>query len=477
MKPRKLVPLFLILVLLLSACGKSSRGATYPIDAAFRAAYNDLGGKDLLGLGISKPFDFNGSTCQYTISALLCLAPGGAEPTQVRLFPLGATLIHTGEPGEETPTTDSLTLNGIPVYEEFIPLYKQLTGAPVTGYPLARARMNYSQQRIEQYFENVGFYRNFSEDPGSVHLLAYGAVACGDLCNFTPAVDAVVSTSAIPQTDRAFLEGLEKLGDATIFGEPLTRAFLAADGMQEQVFRNAALYTTPGSNVLHLRSVPVMVNMPSAPAGPKLYDNKEGMVFFAVKGSLGYHVPILFDEFIASHGGTAISGMPIAEVSEVSPGLYRQCFENYCLLYSPADPPGSQLELEAIGSAYLQSISPADFYGETVVLSPSTVALKVAAQYLLLQPKQVQQILISLHSQLDNQPVAAIESLLTVTLPDGKVHEASLPATLADGSALVNVPFLEDVPNGSVLLYRVCLTGIIAQPVCATGSYLQMKLP
>jgi len=201
------------------------------------------------------------------------------------------------------------------------------------------------------------------------------------------------------------------------------------------------------------------------------------MVFYAVKGSLGYHVPILFDEFIAGHGGTAISGMPIAEVSGVSPGLYRQCFENYCLLYTPADPPGSQLELEAIGSAYLQAISPADFYGETVVLSPSTVALKVEAQYLLLQPKQVQQIRITLHSQLDNAPVAAIESLLTVSLPGGKVHEASLPATLADGSAFVNVPFLEDVPNGTVLPYRVCLTGIIAQPVCASGSYLQLKLP
>ena len=105
------------------------------------------------------------------------------------------------------------------------------------------------------------------------------------------------------------------------------------------------------------------------------------MVFYAVDGSLGFHVPQLFDDFIADHGGTAISGMPIAEVSEASTGLYRQCFENYCLLYTPANPPGMQLTLEAIGSAYLAKISPADFYGETVVISPSTVALKVSEEY------------------------------------------------------------------------------------------------
>ncbi len=468
----------MLLALMLSACaGAGSRGTTYPIDAAFRAAYNDLGGKDILGAGLSKPFAFNESTCQYTVNALLCQASGGTESAEVRLYPLGASLINTSQPGEETPLSDSLTVNGISVYEEFIPLYKQLSGVSITGYPLAQAKMNYSQQRIEQYFENVGFYRNFSDAAGTVHLLAYGAAACADLCDFTPAVDAVVSASAIPETDRIFLEGLEKLGDATIFGEPLTRAFLAADGMQEQVFQNAALYTAPGSRVLHLRPIPVLVNMPTSPAGEKLFGNKEGMVFYAVKGSLGYHVPRLFDEFISAHGGTAISGMPIAEVGEVTPGLYRQCFENYCLLYSPAEPPGSQLKLEPTGSAYLATISPADLYGQTVVISPSTVLLRVEAQKLLLQPKQVQQISITLLSQLDGQPIAGVESQLFITRPDKSVYEAALPATMADGTAAGTVPFLEGVPNGSVLLYRVCLVGIIAEPVCASSSYVQMKLP
>ena len=317
--------------------------------------------------------------------------------------------MSSGSVSADAPDAASLVVNGVPVYEEFIPLYKALSGASVAGYPLAQAKMNYSQQRIEQYFENVGFYRNFSDATGEVKLLAYGAAACTDRCDYTPAVDAVISSSTIPQTDRVFLEGLEKLGDASIFGAPLTRAFLAADGMQEQVFENASLFTSPGSNLIHLRSAPLIVGMPSTPPGDKLYGNKEGMVFYAVDGSLGFHVPQLFDEFIADHGGTAISGMPIAEVSEVSTGLYRQCFENYCLLYTPANPPGMQLTLDAIGAAYLAKISPADFYGETVVISPSTVALKVSEEYTLLQPQQVQQITIKLRSQVNDQPLAGLK--------------------------------------------------------------------
>ena len=223
--------------------------------------------------------------------------------------------------------------------------------------------------------------------------------------------------------------------------------------------------------------MPLIVGMPSTPPGAKLYGNKEGMVFYAVDGSLGYHVPQLFDDFIADHGGTAISGMPIAEVTELSAGQYRQCFENYCLRYATANPSETQLTLDPIGASYLAKISPADFYGETVVISPSTVALKVTEQYHLLQPKQMQQLSITLRSQVNEQPLVGIEAQLTVSLPDGSVYEGIVPATMANGSSSINVPFLEDAPNGSILHYQICLTGIIAEPVCATGSYVQMKLP
>ena len=68
--------------------------------------------------------------------------------------------------------------------------------------------MNYAQQRIEQYFENVGFYRNFSDPAGSVHLLAYGAASCAERCAYQPAVDAVIHTSTTLEVDRVFSAGL-----------------------------------------------------------------------------------------------------------------------------------------------------------------------------------------------------------------------------------------------------------------------------
>ena len=476
----KLFPLLLAILLslgLASCASSASRGTTYAIDPDLKEFYNTLGGKDRLGPAISKLFPFNESNCQYTPGALLCHNPELSGAAQYFLYPLGSTLMSSGTIEAETPDSTNLVVNGIPIYAEFIPLYKELSGASITGYPLAPAKMNYSQQRIEQYFENLGLYRNFSDAAGDVKLLAYGAAACADRCDFSPAVDAVISSSTIPQTDRVFLEGLEKLGDASIFGAPLTRAFLAADGMQEQVFENASLFTSPGSKFIHLRSVPLIVGMPSTPPGAKLYGNKEGMVFYAVDGSLGYHVPQLFDDFIAEHGGTAISGMPIAEVTQLSAGQYRQCFENYCLRYATANPPETQLTLDPIGASYLAKISPADFYGETVVISPSTVALKVKEQYHLLQPKQMQQLSITLRSQVNDQPLVGIEAQLKVSLPDGSVYEGIVPATMANGTSSINVPFLEDAPNGSILHYQICLTGIIAEPVCATGSYVQMKLP
>jgi len=474
MRYTKVLIILLILTFALTACGGNAvRGTTYTIDPSLRGYYTTLGGKDLLGPAISEMFPYNNSQCQYVVSALLCVDPND----HAFLYPLGPTLISAQSTATEPPASTSLVVGGIPVYEEFIPLYKGLSGASVIGLPLAQARMNYTRQRVEQYFENIGFYRNFSDKPGNVKLLAYGAAACSTLCKFTPAIGADIDSSAIPETDQVFLAGLEKIGDASIFGTPLTRAFLAADGMLEQVFQNAALYTSPGSNVIHLRPVPVIIGKPSTPPGPKLFGNKEGMVFYAVDGKQGYHVPKLFDDFISDHGGTGISGMPIAEVSELSTGTYRQCFENYCLLYTPSADPGKQFSLEAIGSEYLAKISPADLNGETVVISPSTVSLRVKEQFTLLQPKQVQQIEISLHSQLDDQPMAGIAGQLVVTRPDGSTWSAEVPATMANGSTSVNVPFLDHVPNASIMRYKVCLTGIIAEPVCSNGSYVQMKLP
>ena len=235
-----LVFLAAALTLTLAGCKASeSPGTTYEVSAGLREIYRTLGGQDVFGPAISQLFDYENHECQYTVNALLCLDPSATGTQRYRLYPLGLALGMREQPNAGEPATSSMVVNGFSIYEEFIPFYSDLSGVTYAGSPITQARMNYARQRIEQYFENVGFYRNFSDPPGKVHLLAYGAASCADRCDYQPAVDAVIHTSTTLEVDRAFSAGFEKIGDATIFGTPLTQAYLAEDGMQEQVYQNA----------------------------------------------------------------------------------------------------------------------------------------------------------------------------------------------------------------------------------------------
>jgi hypothetical protein len=323
----------------------------------------------------------------------------------------------------------------------------------------------------------VGFYRNFNDPAGKVKLLAYGATSCSDRCDYQPAVDAVIYTSSTLEIDQVFSAGLEKIGDATIFGAPLTQAYLASDGMQEQVYQNAVIFAAPGSTTIKLRPAAVIVEMPSSPPGEKVYSNQDGMVFYTIKGVLGYHVPILFDDFINAHGGMRISGDPMAEVSESSAGVYRQCFENYCLEYITANPTEERIRLTALGGLYLDKMRDANILEETFVISPSTVAIQVSEEFKQISAGQSQRISIVLTRQSDDEPISGLESVLQISLPDGSMVENTLPATSREGTASILIPALNGVANGSILPYQVCLTGSVSEPVCADGTFLLWTKP
>lgn len=471
-----------LLMLGLAACAQSKNGVTtggttYEVSSGFREVYRSLGGEEVLGPAISQSFSYETYECQYTVTSLMCLNPSATGTSRYFLYPLGMALGVREEPVADAQSTSSFVVNGFPVYEEFIAPYNKLSGVTFAGNPITQARMNYSQQRIEQYFENVGFYRNFSDPAGKVKLLAYGAASCGERCNYQPTVDAAIRPLDSMQTDQVFSAGLEKIGDTTLFGAPLTQAYLAADGMQEQVYQNAVIYAAPGSNAIHLRPVPMILGLPTTIPAQKIYGSQEGMVFYPVDGALGYHVPILFDDFITAHGGIKISGYPIAEVSEILPGTYRQCFENYCIDYLPANPQDEQIALAALGSLYLDKLRETNALQESAVISPSTVLLQVSEKYKLLRPGQSQTISISLRRQTGGEPVPGLESRLLITLPSGTTHEEALPATTADGTSSIIVSELKGIPNGSILPYQVCLTGSIAEPVCAESSFVIWTLP
>jgi hypothetical protein len=247
--------------------------------------------------------------------------------------------------------------------------------------------------------------------------------------------------------------------------------------MQEQVYQNAVIFAAPGSTTIKLRPAATILEMPAAPPREKVYSNKDGMVFYTIEGVLGHHVPILFDDFINAHGGMRISGNPIAEVSENSPGVYRQCFENYCLEYIPVNPPEEQIRLTALGDLYLDKMRAINVLEDNFVISPSTVAIQVSNGFMQLSAGQSRRISIILTRQSDDQPIPGLESVLQISLPDGSVYKNSLPATSGEGTASILIPALNGVPNGSILPYQVCLSGSVSEPVCASGTLLLWTKP
>jgi hypothetical protein len=198
------------------------------------------------------------------------------------------------------------------------------------------------------------------------------------------------------------------------------------------------------------------------------------MVFYPTQGSKGYHVPLVFDDFIAAHGGMDYSGNPIDEVYQYSDTVYRQCFQNYCLDYDASAADGSRVHLAALGVQYLQQISSSQTSVPTEPSKDTTgpVQLKVSesSQTIARGDSMVIQILVIQKD--DGQPLSNVTASLTIFLPDGSLMTASFPATGLDGYSSVTIPAMQKIANGTILEYRVCLDDIPGDPVCVSDSFL-----
>jgi hypothetical protein len=465
--------LFILAGLLLAACSTGSAGdsqTTYQISPSFREIYEKMGGEDVLGPAISEKFNLESFECQYTVNVLMCMNPQSASADRLFFYPLGSMMNVKEDPGQSPGQSGSAVIDGYTIYDEFLEFYDQI-GGQFIGKPLTQAHINYSQQRIEQFFENAGFYRGFNEPTGSVHLLAYGAYNCESQCNYTPQGEASILNTTKASQDQPLLNGLAELVEPSILGVPLTQPYIAADGMEEQVYENAVVYA-PVNNLskVNLRPLSSLLNIPQSEPGARKYSTSDGMVFYATDGLRGYHVPLVFDDFIAAHGGLDYSGNPIGEVFQYSDTIYRQCFEKYCLDYNTAATDGSKVKLADLGKLYLQQISGG--MESTNSLSPQSIQLSISEASKVITASDQQRIDILVAQSGGGQPVNAVAAELTVDLPDGTQMVATFPPTGLDGRSSVTIPAMKNITNGSIIQYRVCLVGIPGDPVCATGSYV-----
>lgn len=482
---RLCLTLLLVPVLLLTSCNSTQEpvsapdsGRTYEVTPSLREFYNTLGGESLFGPAISEDFAFQEFECQYTVNALLCLNPSTTGNNRFGLYPLGNALDISEDPGTLATDQNTRVVNGYVLYEEFIPLFDQLSGVQYAGNPISPVHINYSQGRVEQYFENVGFFRSFDDPAGTVKLLAYGVMACDDRCNYSANLDALIISSDNAAGNQPFLPQLGKFGGATVFGEPLTQPYIAADGAQEQVYANAVLYSPSGDpEQVLLRPLAIELGMPRSDPGPQVYGNQDGVVFYAVKDELGYHVPLVFDAFITAHGGMKLSGKPISETTEYQSNLYRQCFENYCLDYNPSAASNQQVSIAPLGQQYLEQLQYKEGEAKPFTISADTVEIQLSEQYKKLAPASSQRIDILMLSRIDQKPLAGIQSELDLALPDGSHYTRVIDPTQSDGKASVIIPAMKDIPNGSILAYSVCILTTTAQPVCAFSNYVVWNSP
>ena len=472
--------LLLTLCLLLSACGGSNTAASgkiYDVAPEFQFFYGTLGGENVLGPTISKLLEMDSSQCQYTANALMCLEIAADGTQRFYLSPLG-TSFGVGEVPPATAAEGSLVVNGFTVYEEFIPLYNNLSQVTYAGNPLGQVHLNYDRQRIEQFFENVGFYRNFSDAPGTVKLLAYGAESCSRECSYRAALEARFLDEPKTISNRPLINQMNNITNADDFGKPLGDPYLAADGNMEQVYPGIVLYQEAGTGTIKLRPLSILLGMTGTPPAERRYGNDEAMVFYAVDGSLGYHVPALFDDFINTHGGTVLSGNPIAEAFEFQPGVVRQCFVNYCLDYSPSAPKKRRVTVAELGSQYIQQVQPGIIATQPpaaeVPPADPGVTLQIAEQFARVSDAEEQVIHIVTLVAANQSPAPGIQTSISVTLPEGKTWSAPLPVTAADGTSSIAIPAMKNLPNGTILAYQVCVNN---SAVCAAGTYLMWTEP
>jgi len=458
----------IFIVLSLTACGPIlNPGPTptpfgiLPMATQFRDLYEKLGGEAVIGPSISDTFSHENQLCQYTENILMCFNPTAkVDVDRLVIVPLGPLVVNP-QPGP-TPA----------IYDGFKEMYLRLFGERYVGKPISAVRYNKDKRRIEQYFENMGFYRLIDDSRGTVRLMAYGSYICKGYCSFRGSSGIIGPNKGV---DLLAATSLTRIGGVDVFGSPISLIYTSTiDGAQEQVLENVVIYT-PKDNPNTVRMRPLALNLKvliEAP-GPQRYTAAEGMVFYQVDGTLGYHVPDVFDKFIAAHGGMEISGRPTSDpfsADENGVKMARQCFENYCLEFDQTKAAGDQVHLVPLGSQYLkQKVNKQDWVFQ---FSPDTTKLTVFAVHPQISSQETQVIQIGVFQKEPVMPISDIDSVLVVGLPDGSRSTFNMPPTDLNGSASMTVPAISNAANGTSIPYVVCLNVPTDTPICKSGSFL-----
>jgi hypothetical protein len=468
---RRVVRIWLVTVLFTTGCGfiqsifspAGSNQGKFIVDPQFAEFYQRLGGDEILGPAITPLFWEEFIKKQYVEAGLMIydalsapnyyLAPLGHE--------LGFSASSTG--GQDLPSNFS----EYSIYESFIPLYSQLGGEAVVGRPVTDVQFNPEKKRIEQHFENLGFYQLIDDANGAAYLLAYGVNACDISCPYTPQDSAIIERGI--NLSEPFASAVNFLG-IDFVGKRLAGPHIADDGNNEIIFENIVLYVDP-KNSGRVIARPIIEYIGFAAHNPGKRLDTDTVVFFMIEDGLGYNIPVKFNDYLAQHGGLSIAGYPISELFPLEDGVFRQCFANLCLDYYTNRDDHSSIVVAPLGSIYKSYTIRSD--GDARILdiptAPAEVQLMVREEYAFITSQQEQIIYVSILDK--GIPLVGVEPRLTLTLPDGTQSVFRFPSSDENGVTFIAIPAIL-ATNGTLVFYEICIDHAGTGIACAQENYL-----
>jgi hypothetical protein len=435
---------------------------TYPVDLLFSDFYLALGGEATLGPVISPVSTTEGQTKQFTEAGLMIFDPSVAKSSRFALAPLGLELgVGEGELLGKAYRTGRI-INGHLVIAEFLEEYERLGGARFVGRPISEAYYNPEKDRVEQYFENLGFYRLDAES--KIRMMPYGAYACDRNCrNQEPSAGIPIRQPILPDP---FLKKTFELG-LPFVGKPLTGFHFAPDGMYEVIFENLVLvadHETP--NEVYVR--PIAESIGTHAQNPTYPQNSSLSIFYEIEGGMGYNIPIYFIEYLDLYGGMQVAGEPISEVYSHEAGVYRQCFTNLCLQFNLNLEGEQRLRPIPLGTEY-KAVNYESVRNFEASQELDHLDLKVWEKDTFVSSKGLQEIHVALVE--DGKPLVNYELVLIVTMPDGSQRRAYFQPSDENGRTSIKLAPIE-APSGTLIAYKVCLFWMDAEPRCAGDNYL-----
>jgi hypothetical protein len=433
----------------------------FPVDPVFQSFYSFLGGREILGPAISPLEERGGISRQYVEAGLMEFDPNAIVSEQYQLAPLGLSLGVASQGTHLKTHGEDRVIDGHLIYSKFVPMYDKLGGARFVGRPITEARYDPENGRFLQYFENLGFYTLDSDAKRSVRLLAYGASSCDQTCRYKSPPESIVSRK--PLLHEPFASLVDSIG-LSFVGRTLNDPTYNSEGQTELIFDNLVLVEDrKDPNGVSVKPIVKMLGFQEKPLEVK-QDNPL-MVFYQVEGDKGYHVPVLFNTFLQSHGGLDISGLPLSSVFPLHEGGFRQCFENLCLDFDPNNSDDTQLKLAPLGVVYKNLL----FREGEIPLSLDNFQIHVWERYPMAASHDPQEFFVAI---LDGgQPLKNREPILTLTLPGGSQETFRFPPTNEKGKTSLKIPSIS-APNGTIIAYSVCLPSTGEEKHCVGDNFM-----